>query len=1326
MTINYDNNFIKTLRQKLTVGNARSVHLNSLPGRYATRLDLANLSIVKPNLPDDFISILLSKPNFSFEISFNHLDPSKLEEDQRNKINLLAKRLNSLYYENNDNYLEFGIKTFGFGFPLLIRRDKQNNASIIAAPLLIWNLDLQKSATAANKWIIKREDDFPLTLNEVLVSHIQKDENITINRLDGEYLEDSIIDLDELNKITNETFEQLGIKAEHSFEKVERCIKDKSELKNLTQDKPWVLWAGIFGLYRSQKESLIKEYDKLLEKPDLIKPEQLKPDHYTTSSVSAVETDPSQIGILNALQNENQIIIQGPPGCGKSQSLTALISNALVEKKKCLIVCEKKTALDVIYNNLERVGLNELCVIIDDVYKDRQAVVKNVRQRIDEFSRIKTAKSYEYEFFIDQVNKYREQINKTHISLNELIYGDNNWTEVVALFLKSHKKSAKTELESLLNIKDFKYSFDEYNRYDSILAEALKLLSRLVSFEHPLFMISSNLFAKDQSFLIVKEEIKKNVEILKDKIADLDNLKSGSLNEYNIFIDKNYSNLNSKLNQDIADLSDRINKNINLTPLFNSNSAISKIKLTFLSIFSKKFKQVKLDKKNLYYDFQSLLNEIKQYELFGVEWQNVVEPIDYDKVLVTIRQIKTELKNWWTQLPQYKSSIVDNFNSLQVVPGIKYQDSINKIFVKLKTIVNEINSLHLIRKLFVIEGLSSLNDIEIISNELKIFVKDIESNYDKIRELNSYYEFERKLSESEKEFISKIFKQSINDLRNKFRSWYLFWLLANYENDKPRSDEPIKELLKIEEELKKAQLNKIVTTWRNKQSKAIDRFKNKGTPIQTLYNLKGAAGNKRNPLRKIISSDFNFFTDFYPVILTNPVACSSIIPLKQNIFDFVIFDEASQLRIEDTFTSVIRGKYKIISGDKHQMPPSNYFGSKVSVEDAEEFDKEDEEVVFTESESLQSLADSESLLSFAESSGFRYSPLDIHYRSRHPHLINFSNAAFYGSRLIPMPPKSKDKPIRFFEVGGIYETHIGVNQSEAAKAVEILKSHLPDFISGKYESIGIATLNLYQRNRILELIRLEQQNDANFASILDQLISTKNFFVKNLENIQGDEKDIIILSTTFGVTADGKFIQNFGPLNQEKGYKLLNVIITRAKYKFYVCTSIPPNYYQRYSEELKARGNVGKAIFYSYLAYAKAVEEDNHLLIESILNLLASGCNENNQTFSGIIESVFEQEVVDYLTQFIDPERIITQYKIGGFRIDIVVQPLNGNSKPIAIECDGASFHSSPEAYAWDMFRQKRLEENGFIFHRIWSANWWENPEGEIKKLVDFIGENDI
>jgi superfamily I DNA and/or RNA helicase/very-short-patch-repair endonuclease len=1323
MTINFDQKFIKTLRQKLTVGNARSVHLNSLPGRYATRLDLSNLSSVKENLPDDFIKTLLSKPNFNFEISLSHLDTSKLNEDDRIKVNLLAKRLNSLYYENNDNFLEFGIQTFGFGFPLLIRRDKQTNASIIAAPLLIWNLDIQKSSTTANKWNIKRGDDYPISINEVLISHIQKDENISINGLDAGYLEDALIDYDELNTITNEIFSQLGIKTDHLFSKVEKCVKDKSELKNLTQEKPWVLWAGIFGLYRSQKESLIKEYDKLIENPEIISPEQLKPEHYTTSSVSAVETDPSQIGILNALKTENQIIIQGPPGCGKSQSLTALISNALVEQKKCLIVCEKKTALDVIYNNLEKVGLEELCVIVDDVYKDRQSVVKNVRQRSDVIGRNKFTISKEFEYFIGQVNKYREQINKNHISLSHRIFGDSSWTEVVALFLRSNKKNDKKELDQILNRRSFKFNYEEYSRFDLVLSEAIRDIKPFGSLGHSLFNLSPSLFNEAKSYLLVKEDIVQKIANTKSKLDEINSLRIKYFNEYNSELDRTYSNLNSKLNQSLSDLYDQINRDLELSPLFNDYTTFSEIKLSVYSLFCKKYKNLKIAKNSLAASYDDLIAGFNKYALFEFRNDRNPDKTDYNKILENIARLKGELKNWWIRLPEIKKVLLNDLKSMKIARGISFEAQTKDITSRLLNLYNEINEIKLCTKVYGFNDLSSFNEIEVINNDIKIALKDVENNLGLIRDLYVYYEFTKKLNQIEDEFVISILNNKIEGVKDKFRSWYLFWLLANFENDKPRNESDITELISNESELKRAQLTKILNAWRNNQSEAIERFKNKSIPIQTLYNLKGSATNKRNPLRKIISSDFDFFTDFFPVILTNPVACSSIIPLKQNLFDFVIFDEASQLRLEDTFTSVIRGKYKIISGDKHQMPPSNYFGAKISVEDGDDVDKDVDEIVFSASDSLIALAESESLLSFAETSGFRYSPLDIHYRSRHPHLINFSNVAFYGSRLIPMPPKDNQKAIRFFEVNGIYENHKSVNPSEAVKAIELLKSHIPDFLSGKYESIGIATLNMFQRNLILEMIRDEAQSDSVFASVIDSLSSSKNFFVKNLENIQGDEKDIIIFSTTFGLTADGSFIQNFGPLNQEKGYKLLNVIVTRAKYKLYVCTSIPQNYYMRYADEVKAKGNVGKGIFYAYLAYTKSLEDENIEQTESILNLLSSQCSEKVQTMTMITESVFEQEVVDYLSEYIDPKRIITQYKVGGFRIDIVIIPQNGKGRPIAIECDGADFHSSPEAYAWDMFRQKRLEENGFIFYRIWSAKWWDNTEKEVKELVEFISK---
>lgn len=278
--------------------------------------------------------------------------------------------------------------------------------------------------------------------------------------------------------------------------------------------------------------------------------------------------------------------------------------------------------------------------------------------------------------------------------------------------------------------------------------------------------------------------------------------------------------------------------------------------------------------------------------------------------------------------------------------------------------------------------------------------------------------------------------------------------------------------------------------------------------------------------------------------------------------------------------------------------------------------------------------------------------------------------------------------------------------------------------ANKINSVGIATLNIFQRNIILEKIRGESFSIKEFGEVFDEMTNKKNFFVKNLENIQGDEKDVIIISTTFGKNNSGYFRQNFGPLNTAKGYKLLNVIITRAKYQLFVCTSIPPENYLNYAEEIEAKGNSGKGIFYAYLAYAQSIEDNNEKIRSSILALLKSKCQESYNRTEQFVESPFEEEVLEYLSEYIERERIQIQYECGGFRIDMVVFPEDSKKKPIAIECDVATYHSNSEAYSWDIFRQKQLEENGFIFYRVWSTNWWENPELETKRLVEFISNN--
>ncbi|PJB13280.1 MAG: hypothetical protein CO119_02505, partial [Flavobacteriales bacterium CG_4_9_14_3_um_filter_40_17] len=219
--------------------------------------------------------------------------------------------------------------------------------------------------------------------------------------------------------------------------------------------------------------------------------------------------------------------------------------------------------------------------------------------------------------------------------------------------------------------------------------------------------------------------------------------------------------------------------------------------------------------------------------------------------------------------------------------------------------------------------------------------------------------------------------------------------------------------------------------------------------------------------------------------------------------------------------------------------------------------------------------------------------------------------------------------------------------------------------------------------------------------------------------------DVIILSTTYGIGRDRKFAQRFGPINHSKGYKLLNVIITRAKFKIYVCSSIPEQVFMNYKEYLNVEGSNNKrAVLYAYLAYCKAVSENNNDLRISVLTTLSENTNKSasyDSFIGGDLESPFEDEVYHSLAENLGTEKLIPQLQFAGFRIDIVYDPKIIGIPKIAIECDGAKYHSSREAYLYDRHRQKILEEHGFVFHRIWSTNWWRNTSRETTKLIDFI-----
>jgi len=329
---------------------------------------------------------------------------------------------------------------------------------------------------------------------------------------------------------------------------------------------------------------------------------------------------------------------------------------------------------------------------------------------------------------------------------------------------------------------------------------------------------------------------------------------------------------------------------------------------------------------------------------------------------------------------------------------------------------------------------------------LQTEMKIISANLEDFREYFDWRKFYIELTPLQRTVVKSIIEINCKNWETTFESWYYHWLLAIAESNLkglPKSDDKIVELVESKEQLKKTQIKNIISNWSNKQHQTLKRLHSEGGNPKSIFNLKGGKkGERRNSLKQIIQKDFELFTDFFPVVMLSPTVCSSIIPLEEAIFDVVIFDEASQLRLEDTFPALLRGKIKVVSGDSQQMPPSNFFQGGTALISPTEEDYEEEQTASEIQISNRNvnnsldLADSESLLVYAENCNYKQSYLKVHYRSQHPHLIDFSNHAFYGKRLIPMPAKQEYKPIQFIEVNGLYEDQ--VNRDEARQVVDIL------------------------------------------------------------------------------------------------------------------------------------------------------------------------------------------------------------------------------------------------------------------------------------------------
>ena len=1312
------------LQNRLKVGSRRGVHLNAIPARSRYKFDLMRLSHINENLPANFINALLTQLPLKFKISWkdNVPDLNSLFEDDQTQLVKITKSFENLINQTDAIESEKGINTFGFGFPILVRRDQSDN-KLTVAPILIWSLRIRRTKEF-NTWEILRTEDDPIYINEVLINHLQNDSKIEINQISTDLLDDGLIDKSELLDICVNIIESINSSIpddlRETFEKKLKQIKSIPDKKHyeklpLTSNNSFIDFGGLFSIFEVQKQNIIHDYTNLLElQGATIDLEDME--EHTFQPISSVETDPSQQGILHSLKASRNILIQGPPGTGKSQSLTAILVNALENQKKTIVVCEKRTALEVLHNALNEKGLNYQCVLLKDIVKDRRVAVDSVRDRVDNSSyrRYRYTHSKEtLDNIIEKSNNLIDSINKRHKKLGANLVGNKNWTHIVGSLLSELKDNSE-EYNLDLAKDTFSYESSELNQLLEFIRKGQNLYDEFKPHLNLSFINSAKLVG-DNPF-IIEQQIEEDFSIYKKELKTiLDDISNYELEYYKI--------RNEQFNLQKTSINDIENSIHNILTKHEANNDFFDEEKTngflfkTISIFSKEKKTTLTDQQtinSLFEDYSSKTSNSKDFE--SIEFSNSIkENRDIHK---NYKQIIERIDN------EFQSKIENEYKFLNLLKSTEKEfdteliQTIKTNFSNLKAKIKEQNwtnkELNGDSHNVLISQIQTLIDSKehFFTNENDLFSVEFK-----------WFQFYNSLSADNKLIIDQL-KEKTN-WRKTFLIFYLNSMLVNSANtDLPTNDNDHIELGKSLSELEKEQIKYIREYWFSKQIDATREFDNNNPnlAVENLYNKRSGKRHKRLSLREIVKLDMDLFTTFFPIILTTPDVASNLFKGKNQYFDIVMFDEASQLKLEDNLPALLKGKQIIIAGDEHQMPPSNYF-SKIFdgvIDDEDEFEDEIDKI---KNDISNSLSDCESLLDFASELGFEKKHLDFHYRSRHPYLIDYSNYAFYNQRLKPLPNSFEYIPINYVPVNGTYSDNS--NDAEAETILSIIDNNISRLPNGEYPTIGVATFNINQRNLILGKIN-ERRKFEKYRDFNDKIIELEEngFFVKNLENIQGDERDVIILSTTYGINKEGKFAQRFGSINHQKGYKLLNVIVTRAKYKVYVCSSIPEDVFLNYKEHLINEGsNNRRGALYAYLAYSKAVSDQDNEARISVLNTLAENSTKSTtiDNLNEDLESPFEEEVYEALTEHFDEKNIIPQLQFAGFRIDLVYDTKHIGLPKIAIECDGAAYHSSQEAYLHDRHRQKILEGHGFVFHRIWSTNWWRNPQKETKKLVEFI-----
>lgn len=1243
--------------------------------------------------PEDWKSHDISSGTFE---TFNNLhEYSKVINDslKQNKVHslldetVLSKNQTKLYRSSKESVEENGVNNLYLALGVLRWFDYTKSGKAAKtphyAPIILIPIDFIRKPTSVS-YAIKQRDEEAL-VNQTLLEFLKQQFGMDITGLNPPPTDNSGIDV----------LKVLTIIRRAIMERANWTVIDCAFISSFSFAQ-FMMWND---LHCNADIIMCNKIVRSLSEGSLTFDYTTGEEADNDEALVPIQVDASQLHAIKMAAHGESFVLHGPPGTGKSQTITAMIANALYKGKKVLFVAEKKAALDVVYRRLKNIGIEDFCLELHSNKAQKSKVLNQLKRCIEGGQNLGSDSAIpnridEIKEMSQELDAYVNVLHKTHkcgMNIRELIDAYESIPEY-----ESKIQINKQTIRELTK--------DDLDKQQKLLENLYSAGSLITDFRNnPLYGVKQTEYS---------QSLRRSLE---NFYSDYINTLNGLVNSGNTL--SRTIGWNSPCSftewQELIALSllllgqtiDRLpSNNSRLQRIFdvitrskNSQMSFAQFNTSFCAKYNESILSLDLD--SLFAEYASAQKKVigkqKAIDLVkGKLQQHLKIPADFSIIesikadILRYSQLKTEQVN---SMAEANSLWNGNYEILA-----KYATDLLDAYSRVQSKESEFCQL-------------LVTDIPNIEQDWlsarKSYIESICENASNLRDWIYYQSVRSECCKSGIEQLCQLYENGIDpkDILPMYLKSVYQELIWEFIDESPTLnafngnifDYHIEQFKKAEDEYLKFAKQELYRKLSHGSSLGVIDTRTS----QVLLNKAISSGGRGISLRSLFDRIGQYIISLCPCFLMSPMSVAQYISADIHPpFDLVIFDEASQVPTAQAIGALARATDAVIVGDSKQMPPTSFFSSDLSDDDMNQLDN-----------------DLDSILEDCLAICLPESHLLWHYRSKHESLIAFSNKNYYENKLFTFPSANeRERCVKICTVNGTYarnpekKSDRGKNVKEAEAVVKELKRRFNSPLLHD-QSIGIVTFNIKQRELIKDLIDEECKKDPAFDTWVNpqKALSkdkAKNFdddteelFVKNLENVQGDERDVILFSIGFGPDESGKVYYNFGPLNQVGGWRRLNVAVSRARYEMIVFSSMSSDMI-----DINRSANEGVKQLHDFLKFAET-------------GVLGDDIGKENFHTKGITLQICKA---------LQDAGFKTQKNVGSsdLKIDVaVVNPYNDGEYLLGILLDGDTYRKAQNTKDREISQQSILEGLGWNTYRIWTMDWWDSKKRKIDNLLEYV-----